>query len=479
MRVAAKLVDGWSSAVLLASVVSIAGALVIAAIGAYSRTGDSQIEAHVKHCRSRSAHKKSGLTVCSLIGHDAEVTNAKVASPRVPQEERTRAMRQRLLEATVECLVEHGWSGTSTTLVSQRAGVSRGAQLHHFPTKTDLVVAAVEHLSEVRGEELREAAMRLPSGKRRTRAVLEMFADHFTSPVFTAALELWVAARTDESLHAAVVPLEQRVGREAHRIAVDALGRGRDAAAGPRAGPGDARPGPRARAGQHDHRRHRPAAQDPQRLGAHPRRGAEAGVNTAPTNSVLEQVLGDLDAESAALEAMVAPLDEAGWRTPTPAAGWDIATQVAHLAWTDEVAVAAATDKEQWDAFVIEAIADPMGYVDVEALEGGKAAPADLLARWRQARPGLDEALRNYPDGAEDAVVRTADEPHLDGDGAVHGDLGALARRGRGARRRARAERPDPARGPPRRTHPQLRLRGALARAADRGVPGRAAVALR
>ena len=51
-----------------------------------------------------------------------------------------------------------------------------------------------------------------------------MFADHFTSPVFTAALELWVAARTDESLHAAVVPLEQRVGREAHRIAVDALG---------------------------------------------------------------------------------------------------------------------------------------------------------------------------------------------------------------------------------------------------------------
>jgi hypothetical protein len=51
-----------------------------------------------------------------------------------------------------------------------------------------------------------------------------MFADHFTSPVFTAALELWVAARTDESLRAAVVPLEQRVGRDAHRIAVDALG---------------------------------------------------------------------------------------------------------------------------------------------------------------------------------------------------------------------------------------------------------------
>ncbi len=122
-------------------------------------------------------------------------------------------------------------------------------------------------------------------------------------------------------------------------------------------------------------------------------------MNTAPTNSVLEQVLSDLDAESAALEAMVAPLDESGWRTPTPAAGWDIATQIAHLAWTDEVAVAAATDKEQWDSFVITAMADPLGYVDVEALEGGKAAPADLLARWRKARLGLAATLRDYPAG--------------------------------------------------------------------------------
>jgi AcrR family transcriptional regulator len=146
------------------------------------------------------------------------------APTRVPQEERTRVMRQRLLDATIECLVEHGWSGTSTTLVSQRAGVSRGAQLHHFPSKNDLVLAAVAHLSDKRAEELREAARHLPSGRRRTRAVLDMLAEHFTSPVFSAALELWVAARTDATLHAAVVPLEQRVGREAHQIAVAALG---------------------------------------------------------------------------------------------------------------------------------------------------------------------------------------------------------------------------------------------------------------
>ena len=86
---------------------------------------------------------------------------------------------------------------------------------------------------------------------------------------------------------------------------------------------------------------------------------------------------------------MVVDLDEAGWRTPTAAPGWDVATQVAHLAWTDEVAVAAATDKERWDAYVVEAIADPTGYVDVRALEGGRAAPAELLDRWRVAAPAL------------------------------------------------------------------------------------------
>ena len=143
---------------------------------------------------------------------------------RVPQEERTRAMRARLLEATVELLVEKGYAGTSTTLVSERAGVSRGAQLHHFPTKQDLVVAAVLHVTEVRGAELAAAAENLPTGPKRTRAVLQVLGDHFTSPVFTAALELWVAARTDADLLAEVAPLELKVGRETHRMTLDLLG---------------------------------------------------------------------------------------------------------------------------------------------------------------------------------------------------------------------------------------------------------------
>ncbi len=115
--------------------------------------------------------------------------------------------------------------------------------------------------------------------------------------------------------------------------------------------------------------------------------------------SLLDQVLADLAAEGDALEALVAPLDAAGWHTPTPAAGWDVATQVAHLAWTDEVAVVAATDQEAWDALVLEALADPAGFVDAQALAGGRAEPAALLARWRRARPALRQTLSDYPSG--------------------------------------------------------------------------------
>lgn len=132
-------------------------------------------------------------------------------------------MRRRLMEATVDCLVELGWAGTTTTVVSSRAGVSRGAQLHHFPSKQALVVAAVEHLTQRRRDDLAEAAGELPV-EGRTRAVLDILAAQFTAPVFFAALELWVAARTDAELRESVGPLERRVGRETHSYAVTLLG---------------------------------------------------------------------------------------------------------------------------------------------------------------------------------------------------------------------------------------------------------------
>jgi AcrR family transcriptional regulator len=102
--------------------------------------------------------------------------------------------------------------------------VSRGAQLHHYPTRAELVIAAVQHLGAARFAEARERASRLPSGAGRTRAVLDMLARLHTGPLFRAMLELWVAARTDPGLREVVVPLEAEVGRETHRLTVELLG---------------------------------------------------------------------------------------------------------------------------------------------------------------------------------------------------------------------------------------------------------------
>ena len=112
---------------------------------------------------------------------------------------------------------------------------------------------------------------------------------------------------------------------------------------------------------------------------------------------LLTTLLADLQAEGDRLDALVTDLDEQGWRTPTPAEGWDVATQVAHLAWTDEVATAAATDKAVWDGYVLEAINDPTGYVDASALQ--IAQDPDLLERWRGARKTLQATLAAYPAG--------------------------------------------------------------------------------
>ena len=76
---------------------------------------------------------------------------------RRTQEERSAATQDKLLSATIECVVRLGYARTSTTEICRAAGVSRGAQVHHYPTKARLVAAAVERLFERHHTELRES----------------------------------------------------------------------------------------------------------------------------------------------------------------------------------------------------------------------------------------------------------------------------------------------------------------------------------
>ncbi|MCB5909806.1 TetR/AcrR family transcriptional regulator [Streptomyces pinistramenti] len=145
-------------------------------------------------------------------------------SAKAPQQERSRATRRKLLEAAVSCLAERGWAGSTVSVVAERAGVSRGAAQHHFPTREDLFTAAVEHVAEERSQALRDLFPERAAGAVDRKAVVAAVVDLYTGPLFRAALHLWVAASDEEQLRPRVTELEARVGRESHRIAVELLG---------------------------------------------------------------------------------------------------------------------------------------------------------------------------------------------------------------------------------------------------------------
>jgi len=140
---------------------------------------------------------------------------------REPQQDRSRVTRARLLESAVSCLAELGWNGATVAVVAEHAGVSRGATQHYFPTREDLFTAALEHMAEVRLAEIRREAARRPAA---TKDVVGLLVRLYTGPLFRAALQVWAAAAASEVLRELVVPLEARLGREAHRAAIELLG---------------------------------------------------------------------------------------------------------------------------------------------------------------------------------------------------------------------------------------------------------------
>jgi uncharacterized protein (TIGR03084 family) len=110
-------------------------------------------------------------------------------------------------------------------------------------------------------------------------------------------------------------------------------------------------------------------------------------------------IVDDLVAESDDLDRLVAPLPADRWAEATPAPGWTIAHQVAHLWWTDRVALTAITDEARFGEILATAATDPAGFVDAGAEELALIAPAKLLAEWRQTRHLLHDALREVADG--------------------------------------------------------------------------------
>ena len=137
---------------------------------------------------------------------------------RRPTQARAVATRTALLDAALETVAEKGYAATTTIETAQRAGVSRGAQLHHFPTKAQLLTAAVDHLLVRRMEEFRDALTRVDPSADLLDAALDLLWSMFQGPGFVAWIELWIAARTDPELAAAVIAMDERFTVESRAL---------------------------------------------------------------------------------------------------------------------------------------------------------------------------------------------------------------------------------------------------------------------
>lgn len=134
------------------------------------------------------------------------------------QAERREQTRTALLDATVECLIELGYARSSVQEICARAGVSKGAQQHHFSTKAELMAAAIEHLTDRIQVEIVANWATLPKGLRFIDEGVDLIWQGFSGTLSAAVMELWVAARTDPELRAAMLPVDKALGRSTLRL---------------------------------------------------------------------------------------------------------------------------------------------------------------------------------------------------------------------------------------------------------------------
>lgn len=119
---------------------------------------------------------------------------------RVPNAERSATTRLKLLNATIDCLHELGYHQTSTVLVTERAKVSRGSMLHHFPTKADLMMATAQHIRELRAEAHRTVREKLTSERERFLSLIDTLWSEYQTPSGIARIELMLGSRSDPEL---------------------------------------------------------------------------------------------------------------------------------------------------------------------------------------------------------------------------------------------------------------------------------------
>lgn len=168
--------------------------------------------------------RRAGTATEFAPGSAAEDLGGRSAgSASGPKQDRSRATRLRLLETTIQCLARHGWEVSTVGFIAAEAGISRGAVQHHYRTREDLILGALEHMFASRVAVLDALPEPPGSGPGRVHAVVADLVEAVGGELFRAALQVWTVAAADPELRAAVVPLEKHFAREVHRRAVRLL----------------------------------------------------------------------------------------------------------------------------------------------------------------------------------------------------------------------------------------------------------------
>lgn len=165
-----------------------------------------------------TANKKS---VKSSVSASESPTEPQGPGESGWQARKSAATRDQIVSAAIRCIVESSYSKTTTMKIAEKAGLSRGATLHHFPSKMDIIRAAVDYLHEKRLQAFRRSIRELPADADRVRLAVQSYWAHVNHPIYVAFFELSVAARTDPELREILRPAQRAFDQEWYVTARD------------------------------------------------------------------------------------------------------------------------------------------------------------------------------------------------------------------------------------------------------------------
>ncbi len=148
-----------------------------------------------------------------------DVTSPRTAKGR--QARKSQATQRAIVETTVRCLMKHGYHDTTYIKISEESGISRGAMRHHYPSRTDIMRATIEHLHQKRLTAFRKAAASFPTDQPRTKSNIEALWNHVNHPMFIVFIDLGLAARRDQVLAAVLRPAQETFRNECYYAALE------------------------------------------------------------------------------------------------------------------------------------------------------------------------------------------------------------------------------------------------------------------